>query len=488
MNLTKELKLSVRSMVDLSASTNPFGTLGAGYLPISPAADFIPLDNQGGILDLLGNLTDIAPRWIGLSTPQKQYWAYLYCSPLAAVIDKLAEADTNGILQFVNPDGTIRKTESINKSPKLLRIKNLLSKPNPLQTWQEFNSEQIVLCKIFGYCPVWAIRPKGMDKSFTKYLWNLSPYYARPTLDYEYDMMSDSNPLQYWSFNMYGRSYGLIQPEDVILVKDGYTSSINPGTGLPISKIEGLEFFISNICAAMEADNVLLKKKGPLGIFSYDPKPDMAGWTPMGTKDKDDLQSDLKNYGLTIGQLQYVISKIPIKWNSMSYNVSELMTKETVRQSIDGICDRFGYPAELMSGKNATYENRTSAEKFLYQTNVIPFSLRRMAKYAEWFELDDTKLALSYQHLPVLQEDIMHAGQAGKAQSEGLDLDWKNGLITWNEYRIELGWDEVPEGNIYYPEWAKQNHIDLNPPKPAGITVNNKTAKNKSASPLKAVK
>ena len=140
--------------------------------------------------------------------------------------------------------------------------------------------------------------------------------------------------------------------------------------GLPLSKVAGLDFFISNICASMEADNVLLKKKGPLGAWSFDPKPDMAGTIPMTPDDKKEIQEDLKQYGLNWHQFQYVVSKIPLKWNAMSFNLRDLMTKETTRQGIDGICDRFGYPAELMSGKNATYENRSSAEKFLYQNNI----------------------------------------------------------------------------------------------------------------------
>jgi hypothetical protein len=231
----------------------------------------------------------------------------------------------------------------------------------------------------------------------------------------------------------------------------------------------------------MEADNVLLKKKGPLGVFSHDPKPDMAGWQPLTPKQKDEIQSDLKRYGLTVGQLQYIVSSTPLKWNAMSFNLRDLMTKETVRSGIDGICDRFGYPAELMSGKNATYENRNSAEKFLYQNNIIPFSLRRMARYNTFFSLDefDARLNLNYNHLPVLQEDIFKAGQARKANSESLNIDWVGGLITWNEYRSSQELDTVAGMDIYYIDWCKQNNVqpqnvvinqDVKPVKDATVT------------------
>ena len=189
----------------------------------------------------------------------------------------------------------------------------------------------------------------------------------------------------------------------------------------------------------------------------------------MTPDDKKEIQEDLKQYGLNWHQFQYVVSKIPLKWNAMSFNLRDLMTKETTRQGIDGICDRFGYPAELMSGKNATYENRSSAEKFLYQNNIIPFSLRRMSRYDTFFGLDSSKLSLklNYDHLPVLQEDIMKAGQARKANSESLNIDWVAGIITWNEYRVLQGLDPQGGMDIYYVEWCKQNKVS-----PQNVIVN----------------
>ena len=179
--------------------------------------------------------------------------------------------------------------------------------------------------------------------------------------------------------------------------------------------------------------------------------------------EQTELQTDLNRYGMTLGQLQYMVSKMPIKWNSMSFNVQELMTKETVRQGIDGICDRMGYPAELMSGKNATYENRSSAEKFLYQNNVIPFSCRRMARYNKFFGLDSYLISMNYSHLPVLQEDVMKESQSKRYLSQSLLINWNAGIITFNEYRIASGYEEVSGMDIYYPEYLKQFPLQVTP-------------------------
>lgn len=450
--------LSTRSS-GWDGANNLFGTIGKMALPISATKQFIPMDGHGKVLDLTGN-DNADPRWLGLDWKPNQFWAYNYCSPLAAVIDRLAEADTNGKIVVLDKDGAVRKNYT--KTPNLNRVVNLLKNPNPLQTWEEFNSQQVVLCKIFGYCPVFALGPAGYgrDKSYTKYLWNLNPFYCTPNVNIDFDPFGDyiaSNPIKSWTVSIYNHNF-TIPAEDIILVKDGFIDSSNNIFGLPISKVAGTDFMVSNICAALEADNVLLKKKGPLGIFSFDAKPDMAGWKPLSTAQKKEVQEDLQNYGAQWGKFQYVVSKQPLKWSPTSFNVEELGTKNTVRQGIDGICDRFGYPAELMSGKNATYENRNSAEKFLYQNNIIPFSLRRMARYCQFFQIEG--LALDYNHLPVLQEDLLKAGQARKALSEALQIDWVGGLISYNEWRKELGYDEIPGKEAYfYNDWLRDNPL-----------------------------
>lgn len=443
--------------VTLDLSGGMFGTIASKRIPFPTKADFIPLDDQGNVLNL--KMDGDSPHWLGLHSKSMQYWAYQYCSPLAGVIDRLAEADSNGRIAFYH-DKNKKKVDNPAKIPKLQRISTLLKNPNPLQTWEEFNSEQIVYAKIFGWCPVLCIKPKGMDNSFTKYMFNLNPYFCTPKNYDIVDLYDDSffSYIDYWDVKVYNRNIQ-IPGSDVLVVKDGFID--NDGDGLPMSKLCGLDFAISNICAAMEADNVLLRKKGPLGIFSYDPKPDnVAGYLPMTNSQKDELQTELLRYGLSLNMLQYIISRTPIRWNPVSFDTAQLKTKETIQQGTDQICDRLGYPAELMSGKNATYENRHTSERFLYQNNIIPFSLRRMARYDQWFALDEYTLLQDFLHIAVLQEDIQKAALAKKDHTIALDLQWKSGLISYNEYRVELKMEKVAgKDDYYYTDYTKEHEI-----------------------------
>lgn len=440
-------------IANTAGANSLFGTIGSNLLPLLAYMDFIPSDGKGTTISLTDKRSSIGANWIGLESKQMQFWAYNLCSQVSSVIDRLAEADSNGIIRFVDSD-TLVPLKTVNKSPKLSRLNKLFKKPNPWQTWEEFDGEQAVISRVFGYCPVLAVGGNsGLDRTFTKALINLNPLLVTPNRNEEFSPFKDNGLIKNWTLR-WGNGEWNIPSEDIILIKDGFIGRAD-GLGLPISKLHGLDWNVSNILAAMEADNVLLKKKGPLGIFSFDPGKDMAGSTPYDPKAKDALQTDLQRYGLTIGQLQHIISGLPIKWNDMSYNLRDLTTKETIRQGTDGVCDRFGYPAELMSGKNATYENRNSSEKWLYNNNVIPFSIRKMAIYTEYFQLDGVKIMKDYDHLPVLQEDIVKAGEASKYEAEGLDIEWKSGMITWNQWQTARGRDAVVGMDIYYPDYLK---------------------------------
>ena len=424
--------------------SNLFGSIvrGLGYEP-KAEIDFIPKDAQGNVVYINGG----EASWMSLDTKQMQLWAYKYCSPLSAIIDRQASADTNGILEALTVDG--KDDYSVSRKAKALI--RLLNNPNSFQTGEEWRGQQVVYKRIFGYCPVYCFWGVGMEKIDASYLYNLNPLYCEPVYDDTFTFANGRNPIKEWKITIFGRDY-VIPSEKIFILKDGYVDQLREDSFLPMSKVTGCDYAISNICAAMEADNVLLKKKGPLGIFSHDPRADAAGVLPMSPDEKTEIQSELQNYGLSHDKWQFVVSRQPMKWNAMSYSVRDLMTKETARQGIDMLCDRFDYPAELMSGKNATYENRSSAEKFLYNNNIIPCSLRDIKHYNNFFETEknDFKLGKDFSHLPVLQEDTVKEGEGLKAKTEALDLQFKSGIITKNQYLIALGFDSIKDGDTYY--------------------------------------
>ena len=445
---------------------NLFGSI-AGNLPYAGSIkDFIPGGSNEQIVQLTGNDGAV---WLGLRSRMMQYYAYTYCSPLASVIDRLAESDINGKIELFKNDGT----EDYTQSPAAKRIVALLSKPNPLQTWEQFRAQQTAYKKIFGFCPVFVVRPVGMDASWTKYMFNLAPWMVQPEQE-----PADYTGVQIKNLHLegYGGQSLTLTPDQFFLLNDGFVSDMSAAYMLPLSKMVGLDWEISNVLAAMEADNVLLKRRGPIGFISHDAatkSSEVGGYMPMLPKEKLELQKDLDNYGMSWAKLSnFVITRQAVKWVPTGFDTKALQTKETILAGIQGICNRYNFPVELTPYKDVKYENKAAAEKFLYTSNVIPNSIRDMRTYNEYFKTSDTSFVIKcdFSELPALQEDASKEGQALQARTAGLLIQYESDVITLNQFRTLLGHETVEGGDVYFSDTetgkanlAKANQIVSGP-------------------------
>ncbi len=433
---------------------NLFGSI-AGLAPVRGSGrDFIPKNNKGGVISLTGKGSEAS--WLGLKSVEMQKYAYMYCAPLASVIDGIASADSNGRIKIVKNDDTFE----VSKSGYAKRMATLLKRPNPMQTWTQFRAQQVCYKNSYGYCAIFPVMPAGMkfkdDPSFATSLWNLPPWLCRLTPTRKmFGQMDQEGIIESLSITILGSEVTLTG-DQFFTVDDGFMVDENNSYMTPMSKMVGLDWNVSNILAAMEADNVLLRKKGPLGFISHDAaavKDSVAGYIPMTKMQKKELQENLGQYGMTWDQFQYVISRQAVKWNPMSFSVKDLETKETVKQGIDGICDRYNYPRVLLANVAAgTPSSQETALKYLYQNNVIPSNYGDMEEYNYYFKMEENGILITtnFDHLPVLQEDTNRAGLALKAKTDAITAQYMFKVITLNRMRIILGEAPIDGGDTYY--------------------------------------
>jgi len=184
----------------------------------------------------------------------------------------------------------------------------------------------------------------------------------------------------------------------------------------------------------------------------------MGSTLPMQKKEKDDLQTQLSQYGLSLAQYQYVISASPATWNPMSFNVTELGIDPTVISGSKAICHRYGFPYTLFEQQDATYANGLNAEKGVYVNNVIPNNTKDLNKYNKFFKAaeNNAKIVGNYLKVAALQEDALLEAQAAKAQNDSLLLEYDNNLITRNMWLTARGYDTIgPDGDKYKKDEVK---------------------------------
>lgn len=417
---------------------------------LQAGTDFIPTDGNGSTLKITDNGN--TANWLGLRSRQMQKYAYEFCYPFAAVVDRLAEADGNGEVEILRTQG--KGKEDLATNGWAQRMNALMAQPNPLQSWGQFRGQQNVYKRTFGFCPVLPIMPEGItDPSYAYSMVNLPPWLFDVFGTKKMKQSDIKGLVQKYVVRLLGQTIDIL-PDQVFILEDSFFQDENFDFLLPMSRLVGLDMAVSNICAAMEADNVLLRKKGPLGFISHDAaatKDAVAGYIPLVQKQVDELQEALRKYGLSWDQFQYAISKQPMKWNSMSYNVQELGTKDTILQGTQAICQRYGYSYILYTDSEATYANQAGAHKALYQNNTIPNARKDMAKYNKFFKAEENqcKITLDYSHLPILQEDAKSKADARKTMSDVLGTEYKAGLITKNMWLQGVGLDSITGGDTY---------------------------------------
>lgn len=442
----------------MALGNNLFGTIASQFVEAiggySTGANFIPIDGAGNIIDVKNFIGSGEASWIGLNTPKMQEYAYTFCFPVSTVVDRLAEYDTNGVLKIFDTQLDKEGKKVLASSPYAKKLNALFEQPNPLQSWAQFRAQQIVYKKIFGWCAVLPLKPIGMGNEFTVSLINLPPHCVTASKRKVLQATSKSELIENYKISILGKSF-TVPANDLLILEDGLFQDPNSDYLFPLSKLVGLDMAVSNICAAMEADNVLLRKRGAIGFISHDAaatKDSTVGYLPMSEKEKNEVQESLSQYGLSLQQYQWAISRQAIKWNPISFNSAELQTKETVTEGAKAICNRYGFPYVLYNESDTTFANGETAHKSVYQNNVMPNAEKDIKMYEKFFNAmaNGLDFQLDFSHLPILQMSELTKAATAIKQNEVLQADYMNGLITMNQWRVGRGYQPVTGGDAYY--------------------------------------
>lgn len=432
---------------------NLFGAIANGGLSGRlNGMDFAP-DGKGKTFSLTGK--GMVAAWLGLRTPVMQKFAYEYCYPVASVCDKLAEMDTNGVVQIVRTQGKGKNNLATNDWARAMGA--LLSQPNPLQSWEQFRGQQIVYKKVFGFCPVLPIIPAGfesMPENATAMI-NLPPWLFEPigTGKLLYQTKLEDIVKEY-RVTVLGSSFTL-KPNQIFILEDSFMQDEQRGFLVPKSRLCGLDFAVSNICAAMEADNILLRRGGPIGIMSGAGKDGMGTALPMTADQRKETQEDIAGYGITWSQFQFMISRNPLSLQMIGFNAKQLGSKDTVIAGEKAICHRYNFPYTLYEETEATYANGSNAALSVYQDNVVPNNTKDLTKYNKFFKAAENaaKITCDYSALSVFQEDEQSKQTAARFQAMALAIEYDDNIITMNQWLAARGYETIgAEGDKYKME------------------------------------
>lgn len=365
--------------------------------------------------------------------------AYERCPPLAAIINRKAQAYINGKTWIMNSKGK----ES--QSPEAKKLRALFKNPNVQQTWNSFEAQGYIYQQIFGYNIVLPIKPVGYDDNIdATAVWNIPPYMLDIEETKKLFYQTDTKGIIGKIVLNYKGVKTALDVNEVFIMKD-FTPSFD-SLILPQSRIKPLAMPINNIIGAYEARNVLINYRGALGAISPEGKDGAGIAVPLKEDNKADLQEQYARYGIKGTQWRFIISTAAIKWQQMGYATKDLMLFEEVVDSAKEICDAYGYPPHLLGLIDPTFNNQMAAQKHLYQDTMIPEAQNIYEQWATFFRLHDRNETIDkdFSHVACLQEDRAQQAQARYTLDTALKVEFENGLITLNDWLIELGRDPLP--------------------------------------------
>lgn len=418
----------------LSAFKNIFGST-----QVIPADGWRPKGGtfyfgMGGSADLDLYVGDINNTW---------YWqAYQFCPTVASICNRKAEAYINGQTKILNVAGKAKGKESDNEAAK--KIRQLMSRPNTLQSGSQFEAQCYLYYQIYGFCIILPVKPSGFENVETKAFWVIPPSLIE-IKEREKIWYNGESPIQSIKLK-YGNEETYLNWDELIILKD-----FTPVCGfsvIPDSRLRALKTPIETVIKGYRAMNSGFDNT-PLGIIG-NRSSDVTGTVPIEKSEKDAIQKSLEGYGLGVGQKKFIISNADLNWQAMNYPIESLKIPEGVRMANTAICDGLGYPYELLSNeKGVTFNNGNTAGKALYTKYIIPTSKSIYEQWNDWFKTSSFGIIIEndYSHLPELQEDSLSKAQVRLAGNNALLIEFLHNMITLDRW-MELNGEEPMGGEF----------------------------------------
>lgn len=377
--------------------------------------------------------------------------AYFECPTLSAIINRKAQSYTNGETWILNTSGKSKGQESNNEAATKLR--SLMAAPNKIQTWKQFEAQNYIYTQLFGFCVVLIQKPVGFPNYEATALWNIPPHIL--TIEETEGLFYRGNNQGIKRIEI---SYGGFKSElplDSVFIFSDIMPSFHT-VFLPDSRVKTLQMPINNIIGAYESRNMLINSRGALGMITNKTR-DAFSALPLKPEEKEKLHRDFqKMYGLRKGQVDVIISSADLSWQSMVMPTKDLMLFEEIEDDNNRLCDTYMFPPELlgkMSG-GTTFSNMQTATRNLYQDAIIPEANNNYEQWNKLFETSNYNIVIErdYSHLAVLQPDKKAEAEARLRRNQALQIEFRNDVITLNQWRIMNGDDPVPGDDVYYSQ------------------------------------
>jgi hypothetical protein len=356
--------------------------------------------------------------WIDTS---KAFQLYIDIPELRTIVNRKAKMISSGIPKLYND-----KDEIVENHWVLDLIKN----PNPTQCWDEVIYSMAVNDALYSTSFLYA--PKRSFGIVNLVLPLASHKMQINTSGRTLKQMDVGGLIENYIYNYSDEKPQKLEFEEVIMLQT--TDGMNLLN--PVSIIESLKFPLSNIQAQYNKRNVLLENIGSIGILTAK-KSDIGGALPVTPEEKKKIQRDWYNRSKD----EVIITETELDWLPMSFPTKDLMLFEELTADKLAVIDAFGLNYYIFSNeKGSTFSNVRDGIRMAYTDTIIPETDKIYDNLTEQLGLDKEGLRLKahFDHIPVLQSDILEESQSLNSRADALNKIILAGVILSDEEKKAL--------------------------------------------------
>ena len=332
-------------------------------------------------------------------------------------------------------------------------INQLLTQPNPLQTFSDFIYQSIAYELVTGKNFTHAYLPEGLSFNYRNIvnLVNLPP-------DLVSIRLASANPSIYArgiedviiGYNFSG--FPLLKTENVLYSRAQSLRATDYSNVLGFSPLNASAKAVELLNIVYQARNVIYRKRGALGFLTSGAKDD-TGAVALTPQEKQAAIDELnKMHGLASHQSPIGVIQAPVSFVKVSADIKDLMPHEEMQLLTNEIASVLRVPRELVDvSKSSTYENQKQAEVKLYQSVIIPAANNKANELTNFLRLGDrnVKIVASFDHIAALHEDKKAKAETDKANTETYKVQYFMGQRTLNDIRALLGLEKVKNNAVY---------------------------------------
>ncbi len=257
----------------------------------------------------------------------------------------------------------------------------LLNQPNPEQSGGEFIEASASWLLLIGNLYWYRLAPEvGLNKG--------KPYelYCLPAHLVRIKGGGVTQPVTGYEVELGAGLWKTIPASEVMHVK-----YFNPDTGTNGEQLYGQSpltagnVTISASNSGYKALNKAYQAGMPAGILSGEKDTGVEFTKDQGIAIQEAWDKKIRNTdGNMSNYMKVIIARNPMKWIQMGYSVVDMNVIESMRYTLQDICNLYHAPLPLFSLEASTLDNYKEARKAIYTDCVIPFFDRLIPKMNSW--------------------------------------------------------------------------------------------------------